>query len=39
MSPAELGQAVLRALVDETAKNRWLAGENVYERLPEGITL
>ncbi len=39
MHPAELGQAVLRALTDDTLKGRWLAGEDVFERLPEGITL
>ena len=39
MNPAELGQAVLLALKDETAKARWLAGEEIFERLPEGITL
>ena len=39
MHPAELGQAVLRALKDKTARTRWLAGEDVFERLPEGITL
>lgn len=39
VNPAELGQAVLLALKDGDAKSRWLAGEDVFERLPEGITL
>jgi len=39
MHPAEPGQAVLRTLMDESLKGRWLDGENVFERLPEGITL
>lgn len=39
MNPAELGQAVLLALTDPDCKARWLAGEQVFEPLPEGITL
>lgn len=39
MNPAELGQAVLLALTDADCKSRWLAGEEVFEPLPEGITV
>lgn len=39
MNPTELGQAVLTALQDETCKTRWLEGEEVFDPLPEGITL
>ena len=37
MNPAELGQAILLALGDADCKSRWLAGEEVFEPLPEGI--
>jgi Fe-S-cluster containining protein len=39
MNPVELGQAVLTALQDETCKSRWLDGEEVFDPLPEGISL
>jgi Fe-S-cluster containining protein len=39
LNPTELGQSVLQALDDETLEQRWLAGEQVFELLPEGIEL
>ncbi|MBL1276235.1 MAG: YkgJ family cysteine cluster protein [Ectothiorhodospiraceae bacterium] len=39
MNPAELGQAVLQVLKDDGHKARWLAGEEVFDSLPEGITV
>lgn len=39
MHPAELGQSVLAALEDDNLQNRWAAGEQVFELLPEGIML
>lgn len=33
--PHELGQAVLRALEDPTCEERWYAGEQVFEYLPD----
>jgi len=39
MNPAELGQAVLQVLTDDSCKAGWLSGENVFDPLPEGITV
>lgn len=39
MNPAELGQAVLQVLKGDGDKARWLAGEDVFDPLPEGITV
>jgi len=39
MNPAELGQAVLIALQNDGLRQKWLAGEEVFDPLPEGITL
>lgn len=33
--PHEIGQGVLRALTDPTAKERWFKGEAVFDSLPE----